>query len=355
MDRRIPARSLNGLVQSLLQGVGVPTEDAAVAAEVLVGTSLDGVDTHGITRLPVYLSRLQDRQINPAPSIARERTGASFGRVDGDNGLGQVVGAQAMEFASQMAQETGVGLVAVRRSNHFGAAGYYCAWAAQRGLVALVVTNTPPAIPPWGGRKPFFGTNPVAFGFPAPTFPIVVDLSASAVARGHIILAAQRGEPIPADWAVDEEGRPTEDPQRALQGALLPVGGAKGYALAVAVEMMAGVITGAAVGPGVGWMYEKTGVPADVGHFLIVFDPFRFIPPDEYEQRVSSLIEQVHGAERAAGVNEIFLPGERRRRTREQRLKEGIPVDPKLWEELILWARRLDLDFPEPEIWESKA
>jgi len=330
---RIGAARLEEFCRHLLVRAGMTEAEAAVVAAVLVDASLEGVETHGVSRLPVYVRCLRRGRINPRPQLAVRRDGA-VALVDGDNGMGQLVGVRAMEVAVQLAREYGVGAAAVKRSNHFGAASYYCKLAARAGMVGVAFTNSSPGIPPWGGRRAYLGTNPIAFAFPGPEYPVVVDLSSSTVARGNIILAAREGKPIPAGWALDREGRPTTDPRAALEGAVLPVGGAKGYALALAVEVMAGILTGASFGPRVGWIYDDGLEPADVGHFFLALDIGRFLPREEFVARLGMMIREVKAVPLAEGYNEIFVPGERRfLRAQKQRL-EGIPLEPGLIAEL---------------------
>ncbi|WP_347488859.1 Ldh family oxidoreductase [Desulfoscipio sp. XC116] len=330
----IVAEDLKRFCSSLLEGAGVPSEDAETVATVLVDTSLDGIDTHGISRLPVYLTRLQSARINSRPNIKFKRTAQSVILLDGDNGLGQLVSVQAMGKAIEAARETGVGVVPTKHSNHFGAATYYCKMAANAGMVGMAFTNSPPGIPPWGGKKPYFGTNPISFGFPCVAEPVVVDMSSSNVARGNIILAAKENRPIPEGWAIDADGNQTTDAQKALKGAVLPVGGPKGYALALAVEILAGVISGAAYGPHVGWIYDESLEPVNIGHFFIAMNIESFMPKNEYINRMENMISEIKAVPKAEGYDRILLPGERKNAKANKRLREGIPVKAALLDEL---------------------
>jgi len=339
----VSAADLHKFCTDLLIGAGVPSADAGTVAAVLVDTSLEGIDTHGVSRLPAYLRCLQKGRIKAAPEIRVIRSAPAVAVVDGDNGLGQLVAVQAMEKAIELAGESGVGVVAVRRSNHFGAASYYCKMAAARGMIGLAFTNSAPGIPPWGGRKPYFGTNPISFAFPAVDGPIVVDMSSSSAARGNIILAAGEGRSIPEGWAIDADGRPTTDPRKALEGAMLPVGGPKGYALALAVEILCGVVSGAAYGPRVGWMYDEGLQPTDVGHFFTAIDIAPFMSMPEYLSRIGGMKTEIKAVPLVEGADRILLPGERRRMTADRRRQEGIPVPPSLMNELNDLAVRLNV------------
>lgn len=331
---QFPSQILFTFCKNLLQGAGVPAEDAAVVAEVLIDTSLEGIDTHGISRLPIYLTRIQNGRINAKPNIKVDRAAPAMANVDGDNGLGQLVGVRSMQAAIDLAEETGVGAVATRHSNHFGASSYYCKMASSGGMVGMAFTNTPSGIPPWGGKQAYFGTNPVAFAFPGKEQPVVVDMSSSTVARGNIILAAKEGRPIPEGWAIDSEGRPTTDAGAALEGAVLPMAGPKGYAMALAVEILSGILSGSAYGPRVGWIYDEKTEPADIGHFFIAVDIGKLMPLTVFVNRMDHMVQEIKASPKAEGVEEIFIPGERRTNKAKKRLQEGIPVSDPLLVEL---------------------
>ncbi len=338
--KKYPVDILAQFCRDLMTAAGVLPEDAGVVTDVLIDASLEGIDTHGISRLPIYLSRLRNGRINARPQIKVNRSGA-VAAVDGDNGLGQLVAVRSMEVAIDLAGQYGVGLVTTKHSNHFGAASYYCKMAARWQMVGMAFTNSPPGIPPWGGRKPYFGTNPIAFAFPTDEYPVVVDMSSSTVARGNIILAARDGREIPPGWAIDAEGRPTTDPQKALEGAVLPVGGAKGYALALAVEVMSGILSGSAYGPGVGWIYDDSLEPVNIGHCFLTIDVSRLMPLETFHKRMADMIRGAKAVPLAEGFEQILIPGERRRVKAEQRVREGIPVDENLLQELNQLALEL--------------
>jgi len=333
MSQRYSPQTVEGFCQSLLVATGVPEDEAKIVSSILVDTSLDGVDTHGISRLPIYLSRLMNRRINPIPMIRRKINGA-VANVDGDNGLGQIVAYRSMKLAIDLAKEFGIGFVTVRNSNHFGAASTYCKMATKHQMIGQCYTNSPSGIPPWGGKSRYFGTNPISFGFPNGEEPVVVDMSSSKVARGNIILAAKEGRSIPEGWAIDKEGKPTTDAKAALQGAVLPVGGAKGYALALAVEIMSGIISGSAFGTHVGRIYDDALDPANVGHSFFAMDISRLMPVVEYTQRISDMIEEIKDIPKGEKVEEIRIPGDRRRSIAEERNKNGIPINDGLLQEL---------------------
>jgi LDH2 family malate/lactate/ureidoglycolate dehydrogenase len=340
----VSASVLRAFCARAFQAVGVPAPDAEVIAGVLVDANVDGVDTHGVSRLPVYIACLGKKRINPAPRIACTRTAPSLGLVDGQDGLGLLVATRAMGFAMDLAAETGMGFAAVRRSSHCGAAYYYSKMAADRGMISMVCTNTASAIPPWGGRTAYFGTNPIAFGFPGRDGEhVLVDMSSSVTARGHIIRAAKTGDPIPLGWAVDADGAPTTDAAAALKGAVLPMAGPKGYALALAVEILAGVLTGAAFGPHVGWMYDDGDKPVDIGHAFLALDVKAFMPLEQFQARLDGMIAEIKAVPPAAGSAGIRIPGERKRQNAKRRAA-GIPLPESVVADLDAVAASLGVE-----------
>lgn len=332
MIKTFPVEQIKRFCVDLLCACGVPEDEAEIVAGIIIDTSLDGLDTHGLSRLPQYLASLRKERINPAPKIQVERKDA-LTAIDGDNGLGQLLGERAMQEALRAAGEYGLGLATVKHSNHFGAASYYCKMAARKQMIGLIFTNAPSAVSPWGGKGPYFGTNPIAFGVPTRDNPVIIDLSSSAVARGHIIIAAKEGRSIPLGWALDQEGRPTTDPHDALLGTLLSLGGPKGYALAMGVEVLAGILSGAAFGENVGFIYDEGEKPADIGHTFIAIDISRLMPLELFYQRMEAMVSGIKAVPLAEGFSEIRIPGERRQKAAQERLKSGILINPVLFQE----------------------
>lgn len=340
------ADHLKVFCQHIFEQLGIRNDNAYMGADALIRANLEGIDSHGISRLAIYAKRMKEGRINTTPSISIVKKGDSVLLVDGDNGLGQIVSVQAMEEGIALAKESGTAAVAVRNSNHFGTASYYCQMASRAGLVAIVLTNSPPGIPPWGGKKAFFGTNPIAFGFPTGTeAPVLIDLSTSVVARGKIILAAKQNQAIPKGWAIDEYGNETENAKEALNGAVLPVGGAKGYALALAVEVLTGILSGAAFGPHIHNIYDESDKKANVGHFFVLFDIEKFMPHETFNLLMKQLISEMKEVPTKAGVDEILYPGERRQREFQRRLKEGIYLSAEVENELIQLGEELGVPF----------
>lgn len=335
----VNAAELRRFIRDLLQTQDVSQEDADICAHVLVEADLTGRSTHGISRLPMYFSRLRERAMNRRPQVSFDKQFGALAQCDGDNGLGPVVAYKAMTKSIDMANAMGMGGVFVKSSNHCGAMSVYCSDAADQGLILMCLTNSPPAIPPWGGKEAYFGTNPVAFGFPRQSQRhIIVDLATSVVARGNIMQAARRNQAIPENWALNSDGQATIDPKEALKGVLLPMAGAKGYALALAFEMLTGVLSGAAFGPHVKSPYEDHGVPSDVGHFFLAINPGALMDPAEYDARLEQMVAEILQVKPMESLS-IRLPGERAHRMREAREQFGVPIDGPLVDQLGALSR----------------
>ncbi|MBZ4654456.1 MAG: hypothetical protein JG781_1813, partial [Peptococcaceae bacterium] len=343
IDKRIlNIDNLRQFLQNCFFKVGVPEEDCVIVTDNLLKAELWGIDTHGISRFPIYLRRLQKGLVNPKPKIRIEKRLVAVLLVDGDNGLGSVVTAKSLNKGMAVADTYGVCAVGIKRSNHFGAAGYYSNLGAQKGYITIILTNGPPAIPPWGGKEPYFGTNPLAFGLPRQGKPpIIVDLATSLVARGKIIRAAKEGKPIPPDWALNKEGYPTTKAEEALEGILLPMAGPKGYALSLAVEYLAGVLAGAGFGRDVAWQYGNSETEANVGHLLILLKPEAFLDPTDYYSRTERFCEEIKSIALAPDSPGIRLPGERGYKLEQELRKKGIEVTENLANELWTIAREL--------------
>jgi len=340
--RRFPKDQLQAKVAALAAGMGVPAEDAAIFAEALVDADLHGVSTHGVSRLNIYLRRIEAGLIDPRATLKIDRERGSVLALDGANGLGQVQARRAVDLLIPRARQNGVAAATIRNSQHFGALSWYCNYAASQKLVLLAMTNCEPAMSPEGGYEAFFGTNPIAASFPTGKgFPVKIDLATSIVARGNIIAAQKRGEPIPAGWALNRAGEPTTDAQEALLGTVLTMAGHKGYALALMVEAFSGILSGSAIGPDVGSMYKNLDRPQNVGHFFCLFDPAAFLDYDEYLRRMDETIDRIKASARRPGVEEILVPGERSARTARSNSVQGVPVSDETVAELDQWASRL--------------
>ena len=307
---RIAPESLREFGTAVLAALGVPEGDAALVADSLVQADLWGHQSHGLLRLPWYAARLRSGAMRAVTDPAVLSDTGPLVVLDGRDGIGQVLTERARHLAVERARTHGVGVVGVRDSNHFGTAMWFTRRAAREGFVALLTTNASPAMAPWGGREKRIGTNPWSIAAPGPDGRVVaVDIANTAVARGKVYLAENRGEPIPEAWALTADGAPTTDPAQGVLGVLLPMAGHKGYAIAFLMDVLSGALTGSAVGTGVHGPYEA-GERSGCGHLFLALDPEAFGDRAGYEARVGQLIDDVKAVPLAQGFDEVFYPGE---------------------------------------------
>jgi LDH2 family malate/lactate/ureidoglycolate dehydrogenase len=300
-------------------------------------------------RVPIYVERLEAGVVAARPSMRVVRETAGTAVFDGGNGMGQVVGQRAMELAVDKAKRHGDPVfVSVRNSNHFGAAAWFAEIAAREAMIGLAFTiGGINHMVPWGGAEAMLGNNPFAVAFPmreAP--PVVLDMACSVAARGKIIVAAKEGRPIPADWAVDRDGRPTTDAAKALEGFVAPVGGPKGYALTLTIGLLSTMLSGAFFGSEVTHMYDDFEHPQNIGHLFGVLPIAAFEGIGTYFDRMRKAGDDVRGVRKSPGVERIFLPGEREALLAEARRRDGVPVGQETWRELAAVAARLRVDVP---------
>ncbi len=344
MPTRYDPAQLGEQVAEISRAAGISSDDAAVLADALVDADVHGAATHGVSRLGIYLKRVGLGLIDPRASLHVEQRRAGVLAVDAANGLGQVQAVRTLERLVPLAREYGVASATVRRSQHFGAVNYYCNWAAARDMILIAVTNCEAAMSPAGGTEAFFGTNPIGASFPTGCgWPVKIDLATSIVARGNIIAAQREGRAIPDTWALDADGNPTTDAAAALTGTVLTMAGHKGYALALMVEMLAGVLAGAAIGPDVGSMYKQLDRPQDVGHFFCLLDIAAFIDVAAFKRRVDTTIDSIKSSRRRAGTEEILVPGERSARTADINRRHGVPLGDATVGELDDLARQFGI------------
>lgn len=240
----VAADDLRQAVARIFAATGLPADDAAWAAYCLVEADLRGVGSHGISRIAIYTRRLREGLINPTPSLNVRSTAAVSAHIDGDNGMGYVIGRLAIDEAIARATAHGIGVVAASHSNHYGMSAAYMDRALAAGLASIVLTNASPAMPLWGGREPFLGTSPLAMAVPGGSQDIVLDMATSVAAKGKIRRALQRGETIPDGWAIDDQGKPTCDPEAALRGVVLPLGGPKGSGISLMIDVLHNRVVG---------------------------------------------------------------------------------------------------------------
>jgi len=332
----VPAKTVETAICEILTRRGVPEADARAAARGLVGANLRGVDTHGLACLPDYAKALEERRLNATPDMKVERRLPWAMTLDADNGLGPVAAMRATELALESADRLGIGAIAVRRSNHFGAAGVYAAMAAERGCVGIVTANASSVCAPFGAAAPMLGTNPLAVAVPAGRHPaFVLDMATSEGSRKKVRKALAEGKPIPAGWALGPDGRPTTDPRAALDGVMLPFGGVKGSALTLLMDILSGVLTGAEFGGRVLSVMTNQERESGNGHFVMAFKASAFMPHEDFLVRMDEEITRLKGLEPAEGFDEVMYPGEREWKIGEERRRTGIPLPGSLVDAIV--------------------
>ena len=323
------------LVSAIAEAAGVPAQDADILADALVDADIHGTSTHGVSRLNIYVRRMQKGLINPRAELLVERQRGGTLVVDAGNGLGQVQATKTLDLLVPMARQNGIAAATIRNSQHFGALSFYANKAAAKDTILLAMTNCEPAMSPEGACQAFFGTNPIAASFPTGKgWPVKIDLATSVVARGNIIAAQKKGQPIPAGWALTVDGEPTTDAAAALAGTVLTMAGHKGYALALMVEIFSGVLSGAAIGPSIGSMYKNMDRKQDVGHFFCLLDIAAFMEVEEFKRRLDQSIDQIKTCRKRPGAKEILVPGEASHGRAQASRRQGISIDESTLKEL---------------------
>lgn len=347
--RYITASALREFSAATFERLGLPQAHAFIVGDCLVKANLRGLDSHGVARIPIYAKRLRLGLVNPRPTLTVHQVAPSAASLDGEDGMGMVVGTTAMEGAVRLARNTGVGLVGVQRSTHYGMAAYYVLQAAAADHIGLAFTNSSPGMAPFGGTKPILGVNPLAVGVPAGRRPaVVLDMAMSEVARGKMRLAAMHGEPIAEGLGVDKEGKPTRDGMAVFGGgAVNPFGGPKGSALAIWMEIMGGVLTGAAFAGEMKSLYEDFSGPQRIGHVFMAIRPDLFMPLEEFKRRMDTMIERLKDSHPAEGRDEVLMPGEPEARREEERMRTGIPLTAEVLASLRTEAETVALAMPE--------
>ncbi len=334
--------------QLLLQKVGVPKSQATTIAEIIVEADLRGIESHGILRLPSYIRRVLAGTMTANTQLTPIRERGATLLLDANNGFGQIAASYAMENAIERAKEYGSALVAVRNAGHFGIAAYYAMMALPHKMIGVVCANAAPSMAAWGGTLPILGTNPICVAIPTgEDMNIVLDMASSVVARGKIRLALNKSEQIPTDWALDSQGLPTNDPAEAMKGTLLPIGGPKGYGLALIVDILSGVLTGSTFGPHVPSTLDYNQ-KASAGFVVQAIDISAFSDPEAFENDIQSLIAEIRNSPRAPDVDRIYLPGEIEWLRQKERLEKGIPLPKSVLLEIGNLAKELRVDIEIP-------
>ncbi|MBO5339808.1 MAG: Ldh family oxidoreductase [Oscillospiraceae bacterium] len=298
-----------------LKKCGVPVEQAEKAADVMTTADVYGVTTHGTNTLNAHLDRIKRGGYNLRPDFEIQRQTAAFAVVDGDNALGFVSADHCMQLAVEKAKEVGVFHVFSKNNNTFGPAFYYPLKAAQQGMIGILFSNSPAQMPPYGGKEKLLGTNPFSAVIPVPgQDPIIIDMAMSVVAKSKFKEYKLAGKELPDGWAMDEDGTPTNDPDAGIRGLILPMGGYKGYCLAMLVDLLAGVVSGAAYLNKVGRFYSEEGTGMNVGFCCIAIDPYAVIG-EEYDSRICDFVETIRASDTIPG-EEISIPGDRKHRAK---------------------------------------
>jgi LDH2 family malate/lactate/ureidoglycolate dehydrogenase len=340
---RLPADRARAFCRDVFSQLGAPEDEAQTCADLVAETSLRGIDSHGVSILPVYARRIRSGQIRPGvkPVVVRENPATAL--MDGRQGLGHVTSVAAMDLAVSKALDAGVGVVSAFNLNHNGAISLYALRAAERGLIGLCAANATPRVAPYGGREGVHGTNPIAYAVPAGEELSIVFDCATGHAAAPIARAKEAGRPIPPGVALDREGRPTTDAGAALEGWLLPVGGVIGYGFGLLVDVLVGALAGSCCGKDVPPVSDLTS-PYGCGFVALALDPSRFAGLDRFRERVDFLARSVRACPPAEGEGGVRLPGHRGVAERERRLREGIPFERRGWERLVEGLTACGLD-----------
>lgn len=344
----LPGR-LRETVEKLLIQASVTPENARFVTDTIIEANMRGVDSHGVAALPIYLKRIRVGATNPRPQPRIVKQGIATVLIDGDNGLGAISARMAMEQAVTRCEETGVFLASCFNNTTFGAAFYYSKMAALRGKIGFAICNAPPSMAPWGGKKMLLGTNPISVAVPGRQgAAIVLDMATSAAAKSKIYLAKERGEAIPPGWALDKNGKPTTDPDEALQGLVMPLGGAKGYGLSLIVDLLCGGLSGGGCLDRVMSLHNSLDRGQNVSFTLGAIDPGWFGGSSEFIDIVDEVADKIHSCPVADGFKQVYLPGEIEEGIRKVRQKEGIPVPRSVLAQISSEASYLGMEVDLP-------
>lgn len=338
---------LTEFTQDILIAAGVAASESAIIAEVFVWFDLVGRYTQGVGRLPVYLKRLPNNLIkSPCHPEFIHKSNTTY-ILNGNNGFGHYLGHIAMSKAIDIADQHGIGVVGVMHSNHFGAGAYYVNMAAQSNKIGFAFSNSVPHVAPFGGILPVLGTNPMAFGVPMKNKEsVLVDFSTGASSGSMIMKAAEEGKTIPEGIIIDKDGNPVVDPKAAVNGTVLPFGGAKGFCLGLMVEILSGVITGAGVSHEIASLHKNFERSSNIGHFFVVIDISILMPIENYIERMDRLVNWIKDVKPQENFDEIMIPGETRWRYYKQQMAQGIDLDQKTIESLNILAQELHIQTP---------
>ncbi len=339
--------NLKSYVAKVLQSVGSSPEDSLFVAEVLVEADLRGVESHGVTRLPGYISMIENDLLNLSPNIKILKDSGATASIDGDMGFGMLTAFKGMSIAIDKARDFGVGAVTASNMAHTGMLGFFTMHAAQKGFIGMAMNNGPTIVPPFGGLTPTYATNPFSVAFPSTDGkPIVLDMATSMVAAGKLRLAAKKGETIPSDWGIDKDGNETTDPDQVIHGGFLQwAGGYKGFGLATMVEILGGVLSGGLFGLKMPALVNFGQDPLIANGFYLAIDIERFMPLEIFGQKISSLVQDVKSSKKIKGVEQIYMPGEPEFENKAKRLESGIPLNENVFNDLKDLSHKFELSF----------
>ena len=330
---KIKTNRLRRILIDIFKRHNLNSSHALICADALINAELVGAPTHGLSRLKMYCDRINKKVINPKPKIKIKKISQSIAHIDANNSIGFVAGYIGIKQAIKNAKKTGIGLVGIKNSGHYGLSGYYAEKAVKKNLIAFCFTNAPPAIAPHGSKKSLFGTNPICFGAPTSSkVPFILDTSVSVINRGKIRVAAKTRKKIPEGVALDKFGKPTTNAKKALAGVQLPIAGFRGSGLAWMVDILSGVITGGNHGGKVKDPFDDFSGPQNIGHLFIVIKPNLFV--GNYNKRIKENIKKIKKLPKIKGVKEIFYPGQNKFKRYKTNLKKGIAIHKNILEDL---------------------
>lgn len=345
-SKRVSRSELEEFIFRAFTACGAMDDNARRIARLMAEADLIGADGHGVFRLPQYVERIKTGGMNPNPQFAVVRERAATALIDGDNGPGHLVMSRAAEMAIEKAASTGVAWVGARYSNHAGPASLYAGMPLERNMIGLyVAVGSANHLPPWGGTEMLLSTNPIAVAIPSgQNPPIVLDMATTVAAYGKVKTKAQRGEMMPEGWMIDRQGNPLTDPKKASDGFLLPIGGPKGYGLALIFGLLAGTLNGAAFGRDVVDFNADSKTVTNTGHFIVALDIAAFADVAEFKRDVDDIWRQMKSSDLLPGFSEVRLPGERLARTKADYAQNGIPIPGALAGKLSELAENLGIE-----------
>ena len=329
----VNGKKLNQIIIKILKKNGLNTNHATICSKALINAELVGAHSHGLSRLKMYCDRIQKKVINPKPKIKIKKISQSISQIDANNSIGFVAADIGIKQAIKNAKKTGIGLVGIKNSGHYGLSGYYAEQAVKKNLIVFCFTNAPPAIAPHGARKSLFGTNPICFGTPTSSkVPFILDTSVSVINRGKIRVAARTGKKIPEGVALDKFGKPTTDAKKALAGVQLPIAGFRGSGLAWMVDILSGVFTGGNHGGKVKDPFDDFSGPQNIGHLFFVMKTNLFV--GNYSKRIKENIKRIKRLPKIKGVKEILYPGQNKLQRYKKNLKKEINISTNIAKDL---------------------